>query len=204
MSTVPVRKYTPEEYLALERAAPYKSEYFAGEIFAMSGASLSHILIVKNLVRCLDEALDGKDFLVLPTDMRVKCPTGLLTYPDIVITCANPQFDDLRKDTLLNPMALIEVLSPSTEAYDRGKKFEHYREINSLQEYVLVAQDHPLVEKFVRPNSGSWGWSAQNSLDDSLILASCGATVRLSDVYAGVEFPPATIADIVPMNREPR
>jgi Uma2 family endonuclease len=199
MSTAPVRKYTPEEYLALERAAQQKSEYFRGEIFAMAGATLAHVLIVKNLSRRLDEAFEKSACLVLPTDMRVKCSTGLYTYPDVAIACGQPQFEDARKDTLLSPTCIIEVLSPSTEAYDRGKKFEHYRSIESLQEYVLIAQDRAAVETFVRPQTpAAWTWVVQNALDESLVLRSCNATIRIADVYAGVDFPPPTIADIHP------
>jgi Uma2 family endonuclease len=204
MSTAPVYRFTPEEYLVRERAAEYKSEYYRGDIFAMAGASLAHNLIVKNLIRRLDEALDGRNCAVLPGDMRVKCPTGLYTYPDVVITCERPEFDDERRDTLVNPQVLIEVLSPSTEAYDRGKKFEHYRTIPSLREYVLVAQDHAAVERFVRPaGSEPWSWTVQNSLDDVCELTCIGCRVLLSDIYRNVEFPPPTIADVSPFTVYP-
>ena len=199
MSTVPVRHYTPEEYLALERAAEYKSEYYRGEIFAMAGAKLAHNLIAINLIRSLGNALDGGNCRVLSSDMRTKCPTGLYTYPDASIVCGKPDLEDEHVDTLLNPRVVFEILSPSTEAYDRGKKFENYRTIASLREYVLIAQDHASVEKFVRPkDAGPWEWTAQNDLKDMLILSSCNASIRIADIYAGIDFPPPTIADVAP------
>lgn len=203
MSTVLVQRYTPEEYLERERAAGHKSEYYRGEIFAMAGASLAHNLIVKNLIRRLDEALEARDCVVLPSDMRVKCPTGLYTYPDVSIVCGEREFDDDRRDTLLNPRVLFEVLSPSTEAYDRGRKSEHYRTLPSLQEYVLVAQDRISVTKFRRPDGEPWTWSVQTDPGESLMLGSCGATVKIADIYAGVEFPPAT-DHIEPTDATPR
>jgi Uma2 family endonuclease len=205
MSTVPVRRYTPEEYLALERAAEHKSEYYRGEIFAMAGAREPHNRLVSNLVRHLGNSLEGRSCSVYPSDMRVKCPTGLYTYPDVVIVCEKPKLEDDYGDNLLNPLAIFEILSPSTEAYDRGKKFEHYRSLSSLREYVLVSQDRAAIERFVRPNgTGDWTWVVLTELDDTLTLNSCGATVRLKDIYAGIEFPPPTIADVLPLNRAPR
>jgi Uma2 family endonuclease len=198
MSTVPEPRYTPADYLARERAADHKSEYYQGQIFAMAGASLAHNLIAKNLIRRLDEALEGRDCLVLPGDMRVKCPTGLYTYPDVVIACGDTQFDDKQRDTLLTPTVIIEILSPSTEAYDRGKKFEHYRTIPSLKEYVLIAQDRVSIAKFLRPNdAGPWTWTVQIERDESLTLGSCCATLRIADIYAGVEFPPPSAEDLL-------
>jgi Uma2 family endonuclease len=204
MSTVPVRTYTPEEYLALERAAEYKSEYFRGEIFAMAGAKLAHNLIAINLIQSLGNALREGNCRVLSSDMRTKCPTGLYTYPDASLVCGQPELEDDYIDTLLNPRVIFEILSPSTEAYDRGKKFEHYRSILSLQEYVLIAQDHAAVEKFVRPqDSDAWEWSVLNDLADSLTIGSCGARIRLVDIYAGINFPPPTIADVSPIRLFP-
>src|SRR5262249_39888199 len=127
MSTPTKSRFTPEEYLALERAAERRSEYYAGEIFAMGGASRKHIVIVANISGQLWSQLKGRPCRVYPNDMRVKVsPTGLYTYPDVAVVCGLDQFDDDHQDTLLNPTVIIEVLSKSTEAYDRGKKFEHY------------------------------------------------------------------------------
>jgi Uma2 family endonuclease len=127
-----------------------------------------------------------------------------MTYPDVSVVCGERKFDDEHRDTLLNPQVLFEVLSPSTEAYDRGKKFQHYRTMPSLKEYVLIAQDHLCVERFLLPNGGeTWTWTAQSGQEDILTLGSCGATVRIADLYAGVEFPPPTIADVSPLTVYP-
>ncbi|HUQ71770.1 MAG TPA: Uma2 family endonuclease, partial [Planctomycetaceae bacterium] len=181
-----------------------KSEYYRGEIFAMAGASEVHNIIVGNLIRHLGNALEGRPCQVYPSDMRVKCPTGLLTYPDVSIVCGERKFDDEQRDTLLNPRVLFEVLSPSREAYDRGKKFRHYRTLPSLREYVLIAQDQVCVEKFLLPNDGGpWTWTAQTEGENLLTLGSCEARVRIADLYAGVEFPPPTIADVSPFTVYP-
>ena len=127
--------YTPDEYLALERKAEYKSEYFGGEIFAMTGASRKHNLVAGNIFAALHLQLKKRPCEIYPSDMRVKVsPTGLYTYPDVAVVCGEPMFDDEQKDTLLNPTVLVEVLSKSTASYDRGEKFEHYRKIKSLAE----------------------------------------------------------------------
>ena len=132
---------TPEAYLTLEESAPEKNEYVDGEIFAMTCASEPHNLIVVNTVRELGNQLKKRPCKVYASDMRVKVsPTGLFTYPDVVVVCGQAQFDDSHRDTLLNPTLIVEVLSESTEAYDRGRKFEHYRKLESLAEYVLIAQ----------------------------------------------------------------
>ncbi|HYV06815.1 MAG TPA: Uma2 family endonuclease, partial [Blastocatellia bacterium] len=140
MASNPTTRYTPEEYLAYERASDTKHEYLNGEIFAMGGASSRHVLIVTNLVVELGSQVKGGPCLVYSTDLRVKVsPTGLYTYPDVIAVCNNPEFSDEQKDTLLNPVLIIEVLSDSTKDYDRGGKFEQYRTIISFAEYLLVA-----------------------------------------------------------------
>jgi len=157
MSAVPKTKSTPTQYLAFERKAAYKSEFYGGEMFAMVGASEEHCLIKDNLAREAGYQLKGGPCRVVTSDLRVKVdPTGLYTYPDVVIYCDRPQFEDNVLDALLNPRAIVEVLSESTEVYDRGDKFRHYRQVPSLQEYVLAAQDRPLVERHVRQPDGSW------------------------------------------------
>jgi Uma2 family endonuclease len=139
MSTAANKRYTPEEYLALERAAPFKSEYLGGEIFAMAGTSKEHVRIARNLIAALHDQLRNSPCEVFGSDLRVKVSrTGLYTYPDVTIACADLEFEDERVDTLLNPRVIFEILSDSTEAYVRGKKFHHYRQIPSLMEYVLV------------------------------------------------------------------
>ncbi len=189
MSTAPRPFLTTEQYLAIERAAETRSEYFRGEMFAMTGASRFHNLIAGNVGRRLNEQFDGRPCEVYQTDMRVKVsPTGLYTYPDIVVTCEHPKFEDNQVDTLLNPQVVIEVLSPSTESWDRGKKFGHYRRIESLREYVLISQDRMLVEKFLRRPEGEWLLSDVSSPDDRLVLDSVSCSIKLSDIYARVEF----------------
>jgi len=152
MSAVPQSRYSPQEYLALERVATHKSEYYRGEIFAMAGASILHNLIVGNLIACLHNALSGSGCRVYPRDLRVATPDGLYTYPDVTVMCGEHTFDDHGRDTLTNPQILIEVLSESTEAYDRGKKFELYRSLPSLRNYILVEQTSALVYCYHRQN----------------------------------------------------
>lgn len=151
-------RYTPEEYLAIERSnSEQRSEYLAGEIFAMGGASERHDLIVTNIVIQLGIQFRGRPCKVYSSDMRVKVsPTGLYTYPDLVALCGEAKFDDDQKDTLINPTVIIEVLSKSTEGYDRGEKFEHYRKIASLAEYLLVSQDKLHVDHYVRQSDNQW------------------------------------------------
>lgn len=184
MSTPPKTNYTPEEYLELERAAEDKSEYFNGEIYAMSGASRRHILIVTNLVRELSTQLKKRECEVYSTDMRVKVnPTGLYTYPDVIVMCGEAQFSDEQKDTLINPNVIIEVLSESTKDYDRGGKFEQYRTLESFKEYVPVAQDKPHVEHFVRQPDNRWILTETNKMEDSIELSSIACTLALAEIY---------------------
>lgn len=189
MSTAAKKRYTPQEYLALERAAEFKSQYLNGEILAMTGASREHCRIAANLVARTDEQLRDTQCEVFGSDMRVKvAATGLYTYPDATIACGELQFDDQVADTLLNPKVIFEVLSDSTEAYDRGKKFDHYRQIASLAEYVLVSQTEPLVERFVRQPDGSWRLAVFKGLDAVLDLEAVRACLSLTDVYFKVSF----------------
>src|SRR5438445_2709538 len=159
-------------------------------MFAMAGASEEHCLIKDNLAREAGYQLKGGPCRLVTSDLRVKVdPTGLYTYPDIVIYCDQPRFEDQVFDTLLNPRVLVEVLSDSTAAYDRGDKFRHYRQISSLREYVLVAQDRPLVERHVRQSDESWVMTEFAGLDSILQFTSVPAGVSLSEVYRGVTFP---------------
>ncbi|MBC7911828.1 MAG: Uma2 family endonuclease [Pyrinomonadaceae bacterium] len=190
MSTQPKTHYTPEEYLALERAAEYKSEYFNGEIFAMSGASGQHVLIVTNLVLQLATQLKKRDCSVYSTDMRVKVnPAGLYTYPDVIVVCGESQFSDAQMDTLINPNVIVEVLSESTQGYDRGGKFEQYRTLESFKEYVLIAQDKLHVEHFARQPDNRWLLSETNRMEDSIELTSIACTLALAEIYDKVKFP---------------
>ena len=188
MSLQPKPRLTPEDYLALERSADFKSEYFNGEIFAMTGASESHNLVVINTIRELSTQLKKRPCKVYANDMRVKVdPTGLYTYPDVVVTCGKAQFDDTHLDTLLNPVLIVEVLSDSTEAYDRGRKFEHYRKLDSLVEYVLIAQNRPHIESYRRQADQQWLLREYSELDGTLRLLSIDCDLALAEVYDKVE-----------------
>jgi len=184
-------RYTAEEYLALERSAEYKSELVNGQIYAMSGASREHNLIAGNVFGELRSQLKGKPCEAYTSDMRVRVSdTGMYTYPDVTVACGEPRFEDDHVDTLLNPTVIVEVLSPSTEAYDRGEKFAHYRRLASLSDYVLVSQDKARVEHFARhPGDPSlWEFAEISGLDGVLRLASIACEVTLRDVYDRVEF----------------
>jgi len=179
---------TPEEYLSLERQAEYKSEYFDGEIFAMTGASEAHNQIVANLMIEIGTQFKKRPCKVYANDMRVKVsPTGLYTYPDIVAVCEQRHFDDEQKDTLLNPTVIIEVLSSSTADYDRGTKFEQYRTLDSLKEYILIAQDKYHIEHYVRQANHQWLLSETNDLQDMIELPSIQCSLAVSEVYDKVE-----------------
>lgn len=188
MSSQPKTLLTAEEYLSIERQAVYKSEYFAGEMFAMSGASRRHNLIVTNVVGELRAQLKNRPCEVYPSDMRVKIPgTGLYTYPDVVVVCGEAQFEDECIDTLLNPALLVEVLSESTEGYDRGKKSEHYRKLASLTEYLLIAQEQHHLEHYVRQSDNQWLLSETDDLQATIHLPSINCDLALAEVYDKVD-----------------
>jgi Uma2 family endonuclease len=189
MSLQPKIYVSPEEYLSLEREAEVKSEYFRGEMFLMAGASEAHNLIVANLIAELRAQFKNRPCKVYPGDMRVKIPaTGLYTYPDVTAICGEPEFEDDHRDTLLNPTVIIEVLSDSTEAYDRGKKFEHYRRIASLSDYLLVAQDRPDVEHYLRHEDKTWLFSANVKIDGAVEIVSVQCRLELTEIYDKVQF----------------
>jgi Uma2 family endonuclease len=178
--------YTLEEYLELERSTREKHEFFRGEIFAMGGASEAHNLIVANVLGEMRQHLRGKPCRVYPSDMRVKVsPSGLYTYPDVVIVCGQPQFEQ-PGETLINPTVLVEVLSDSSEAYDRGKKSEQYRTLSTLTDYLLIAQDRVLVEHYSRQAGERWLLQAASRLQDSIAIASLGCELSLPEVYFNV------------------
>lgn len=184
--------YSPEEYLALEREASFKSEYYDGEIFAMSGGTLIHSLIQTNLGGLLMMRLMDRPCRVLNSDMRVKVEaTTSYTYPDISVVCGAPQLEDARRDSLLNPVLLIEVLSPSSERFDRRGKFDIYRQIPSLKEYVLVSQDEMRVERYLRQPNEEWSLRVSVGPDAEAVFSSIEVSLRLSDIYHKVELPPA-------------
>ncbi len=193
-SAARVTRYTPEQYLALERKAEFKSEYFDGFITAMSGVSREHNTIALNLGSEIRSQFKDRPCEVFVSDIRVcVARTGLYTYPDVAAVCGKSNWQDDEVDTLLNPTMIVEVLSPSTESYDRGKKFGHYRRLETLREYVLVAQDEVRVERYTR-HGDDWVLTELNRLEDVLRLASIGCEVSLREIYAKVEFPGATAA----------
>ncbi|MGH7596165.1 MAG: Uma2 family endonuclease [bacterium] len=191
---------TVEEYLAREREADYKSEYFNGEIFAMAGALEPHNLITGNVLGELHAQLKPRPCRVYPSDMRLKVSaTGLYTYSDVMVVCGEVQFDDDEFDTLLNPTVIIEVLSKSTESHDRITKFEHYSKLKSLREYLLVAQNRPRAELFIKEGEGRWAFLTFENLEDVVKLASIDCELALKDIYLKVNFNEAD----VPRLREP-
>ena len=180
---------SPEEYLRRERLAEYKSEYLNGEIFAMSGASQEHNLIAGNIFGELREQLKGRSCQAYVSDMRVKVQwNGLYTYPDVIVVCGEPQFEDKEVDTLLNPTMLVEVLSPATERYDRIAKTSYYRTIESLKEHLLVAQKEIRVEQFIKQADGRWLQYEYVSRDAVIKLPSIDCALTLSDVYDRIAF----------------
>jgi Uma2 family endonuclease len=175
--------YTAEEYLALERSASYKSEFHDGQIYAMTGASRKHNLVSGNIYRELSVQLKKRSCEAYINDMRVKAAQSRsYHYPDIVVVCGTPQFEDAYVDTLINPTLLIEVLSPSTEAYDRGGKFSHYRKIATLREYLLVSQDEAIIERYIRQGD-VWILTEAIGLEASMPLESIGCVLSLREVY---------------------
>ena len=180
---------SPEDYLAIEREAQHKSEYFSGQMWAMAGASREHNLIVANISGEVRARLKGRPCETYSNDLRVRVtPAGLYTYPDVVVVCGQPEFVDLKGDTLLNPTVLVEVLSPGTEAWDRGGKWAQFQRLPSLQEYVLVSQDAMIVEQFTRQAGGTWLYSRAEGPDAALFIASVNVTVPLPDVYDRIVF----------------
>jgi Uma2 family endonuclease len=187
VSSKPDHWISPEEYLAAERLAETKSEYLDGQVFAMSGASLKHNLIVGNLVGMLHAQLAGRDCSALPSDMRLRVPISkYFTYPDVTVVCGKPQLQDEHFDILLNPTVLIEVLSDSTERYDRGRKAKHYRRIESLEEYLLVAQNEPRIEQYRRQSDRAWVFTEAFGLEERVALTSIACALDLRDVYQRV------------------
>ena len=193
MSAMPKPRLTSLQYLALEREAEFKSEFFDGEMFAMAGASPPHNFIKENLSGELFARLKGSRCRTVTSDQRLKVEqTGLFTYPDIIIFCGTPEYAPEDPYALINPTAIVEVLSPSTESYDRGAKFRNYQQIPSLVEYILVAQDEAVCERFARQADGLWGYAPFVGLDAELVFTSVPARIPLADVYRGVAFPVAT------------
>lgn len=184
-------RLTPEEYLAIEREAAYKSEYWNGQMLAMAGASRAHNRIVTNLVAKLDNQLETRPCNVYSSDMRVQAPEAITySYPDVVVTCGEELFADKSFDVLLNPIVIIEVLSKSTEAYDRGRKFKHYQQIPSLAAYLLVSQVYYHVEMYVKQTDNLWLYSSASDQEEMITLAAINCKLSLQQIYAKVKMVP--------------
>jgi Uma2 family endonuclease len=190
----PIHRLSEAEYLEIERRAECKSEFLAGEMFAMSGGTSRHSLIAANLIFALKLQLKGCPCVVYTSDMRVKVQaSGLYTYPDLSVACGPREFAGEHEDVLLNPTVVVEILSDSREAYDRGQKFELYRRLPSLCEYLLVSQHKPLVEQYVRQDSGAWLFNEVAGLGGKISLPSVGIAIEMADVYADVRFVPTRL-----------
>jgi Uma2 family endonuclease len=187
MASLPDYCVSPEEYLSLERRAEFKSEYFDGVVYAMAGGSERHNLITGNLVTELNIRLRERPCRVYPSDMKVRVPNSKrFFYPDVSVICGETRFADEMKDVILNPILVVEVLSESTEAFDRGKKFSSYQQIESLREYLLVAQDEFVVEHYLRQEDG-WLYTKASGPEADLALPALDCRIDLSDIYNKVE-----------------
>jgi Uma2 family endonuclease len=192
------RKLTEAEYLAIERAAEYKSEFYDGQMFpmtghpmAMAGGTAMHSLIATNLGGEVRSKLKPGPCKAFNSDLRLKVEaTGLFTYPDLSVICGELQYAPGTNDTVTNPIVIFEVLSDSTEGYDRGEKFTNYRQMASLQDYVLVSQRLPQIEQFQRGTEGKWTLRSAKGMDASLAIPSLNIVLEFREVYAGVQFPP--------------
>lgn len=189
MSTAPKKLMTEAEYLALERDSEARHEFYRGELFDMAGATANHSGITDSLLMALRQRLSLAVCRPYSRDRRVYLEaSGLYTYPDIVVACP-PEFKDDRTDSLVNPRVVIEVLSPSTEAYDRGKKFDLYRQAPSLEQYILVAQDWPRVISYVRQSDGvAWLMSPLDGLTAILDFPPLGISIPLAEIFREIEF----------------
>ncbi len=189
MLAQPKTAITPAEYLRQERKADIKSEYFNGELFAMAGATRKHNQISANLVRILGNDLLDKSCNVYASDMKVKTETfNKYSYPDIVVACEEEKFEDEQEDVLLNPLIIIEILSDSTEACDRGQKFFHCQSIDSFVEYILVSQKSSQIEKFVRQPDNTWNYSMFHNTEDLVHISSIKCNLPVKEVYRKVSF----------------
>jgi Uma2 family endonuclease len=202
---VPQTRIPPEQYLEMERASESRSEYYNGYVYAMSGASLPHFIVTSNLSRALGNQLEKGPCLVGSTDLKIRVsPKGLYAYPDVIVICGEPKLADRRNDILLNPTVIIEVLSPSTEAYDRGFKFHQYQLLESLQEYGLVSQREARVEIFRRQPNGEWLLAESLGLDAVCHFKSIACEIALAAIYLKVNFDATASIPTPPDPNEPR
>lgn len=201
MAAHPKRKYTLEEYFELELSSEERYEYWNGEVFCMSGVTEQHAQVETQFIVSLSNKLRGRPGGVFPANMRIKVPSlPPYRYADVSVVCGQPVFEKIGGvDALTNPTLIIEVLSESTEAYDRGDKFTHYKSISSLREYLMAAQHRPHITQYVKQEDGSWSYCEINDLSASLNVPSVDSVLRLNEVYEGVTFP----ADPLPNLKEP-
>jgi Uma2 family endonuclease len=190
MASNAVTKVTEEQYLAVERAAEFRNELLDGEIVAMSGGSPNHSGVKINLAIEVGTALRGTPCRAFDSDLRVRVSSSMYTYPDLTVVCGKLILADPRRDVLLNPAVIFEVLCPSTEYYDRGLKLRRYREIATLTDYILVAQDQVGIEQYTRGDANTWTLRDYQRTEDVLRIASIGVSVPLSAIYERIEFPP--------------
>ena len=200
-----IKRLSESEYLSLERRAEFKSEFFAGELFAMAGGSPMHSLIAANVIRELGNKLKGSLCRAFTSDLRLKVQaTGLLTYPDVSVFCGPLALAAGTDDTATNPTLLVEVLSDSTEAYDRGEKFRQYRQMPSLREYLLINQRLPRIEQFIQRDADGWMLRTAEDIVASLALPSLTIAIELKEVYSGVTFDPGPIRAHAPPVEKPK
>jgi Uma2 family endonuclease len=185
----PITKVTAEEYLALDRAAEFRSEFIDGEIIAMSGGSQRHSKLQINLALEVETALRGTPCQAFSADLRVRVSTRMYAYPDLTVVCGDLMLADGRQDILLNPKIIFEVLSPSTEYYDRGVKFRRYREVESLTDYILVDQDQARIEQFTRGDAHTWTFRDYQDASEILLIESIGVSLPIARIYERIEFP---------------
>jgi Uma2 family endonuclease len=196
----PKNRHSVEDYFRLERDSSVRHEYHEGEILAMAGNSPEHSLIASNLIGELHTRLKGKPCRVYESNLRIRAgKISRYVYPDLSVVCGPLQYDpaDAKRETVMNPRVIIEILSPTTEAYDRGEKFDHYRQLASLEEYVLVWQHTPRIDTLTRQPGGTWQLASVTAMDAVVGLQSLGLELPLSEVYADVEFPPDESAEAV-------
>lgn len=195
----PKPRYSVDDYLAMEREATERHIYLDGEVYAMAGESLAHGSISTNTVGLLYSQLKGTPCQALTKDTKVrssriplsgKSRSGMFSYPDILVVCGEPEFHDAFKDVILNPTTIVEVLSPSTESFDRGEKCRRYRKWNpTLRDYILVSQDKPAVDHFSQSSEGGWSIQSYEGLESEIVIASIRCVLKLADVYDRVVFP---------------
>jgi Uma2 family endonuclease len=189
MASSPVTKVSAEEYLALDRAAEFRSEFLDGEIIAMSGGSVRHARLGGSIYAQLYNALQGSDCEPFNSDFRVGVSSRMYFYPDVIVVCGKPALADERQDILLNPTVIVEVLSPSTEHYDRGVKFQCYRGIESLRDYILVAQDQIRIEQYTRGEANTWTLRDYHDIGETLLIESVRVSLPLARIYERIELP---------------